>query len=146
MEQKMNTLRNLLLMTTMAIAFAALTGCIASPAHHDRGYEGHSRGAPQQGYRQTFEGYEGRYDSNLGVYVLVDRPHHYYYNDRYYRHDQNRWYSSRHIDRGWKTYKGHKLPTQLANRYEKDHRNHDKDREKHRKRHRDHDRDHDPDH
>ena len=56
------------------------------------------------------------FDSNLGVYIMMGYPMHYYLDGRYYRKSKNQWESSRDIKKKWKKTKKHKLPKGLNNK------------------------------
>ena len=61
--------------------------------------------APAHGYRhkQRNQGQDLDlvFDSNLGVYVVLSVPNHYYWNGYYLRIDGSQWYASTNIDSGW---------------------------------------------
>ena len=58
--------------------------------------------APAHGYRhQNREGVELRFDSGLGVYVVVGHGGHYFYGDRYFRQFGGDWRVSVSIDGPW---------------------------------------------
>lgn len=92
-----------------------LSGCLLYPEHDGNGYDRSHDRHQKQGVV--------RFDSSLGVYVVVGHPDHYYYGNTYYRYqrDRDRWYSSRHLDRDWREYRGD-LPRGLAERYRHDER------------------------
>ena len=56
------------------------------------------------------------FDSNLGVYIMMGYPMHYYWDGRYYRKSNNRWESSKDIKKKWKGIKKQKLPKGLKNK------------------------------
>ena len=102
----------------IAICCGILTvaGCVAYPAPRGEVY-GPPPHAPAPGYHQVYRGHDLRFDANLGVYVVVDLPNHYFFNDRYYRFHRGYWYYSRDLNGKWRHYKGRKLPPGLAKKY-----------------------------
>ncbi len=121
---------NALLLTAMVGAVVAVTGCVAYPAHRGGVYAPPPY-APADGYHQAYYGHDLRYDVNLGVYLVVDRPNHYYYHDNYYRYDAGRWYYSHDLNDRWRTYDERKLPPGLAKKYGHDNRGKGRKRDYH---------------
>ncbi len=112
---------NTLLLTAMLCAGLAITGCVAYPAHREGVYAPPPR-APAPGYHQMYYGHDLRYDVNLGVYLVVGMPNHYFYHDNYYRYHEDRWYHSHDLKGNWRTYDERKLPPGLAKKYGHDNR------------------------
>jgi len=112
------------ILAAMTAAALALGGCVAAPPPRDRGYAPPPY-APAPGYHQIYRGHDIRYDANLGVYLIVDMPNHYFFNDNYYRYHEGRWYYSRDLEKHWRHYDERKLPPGLAKKYRHD------DRDKH---------------
>jgi len=121
---------NALLLTAMVGAVVAVTGCVGYPAHRGGVYAAPPY-APENGYRQSYYGHDLRYDGSLGVYLILDRPHHYYYRDNYYRYDAGRWYYTRDLNKRWRSYDERKLPPGLAKKYGHDDRGRDRKRDYH---------------
>jgi hypothetical protein len=48
--------------------------------------------------------------SDLGVYIVVGVPNHYYWNGYYLRIDGDQWYASVNLDSGWKLRSDDSLP------------------------------------
>ena len=71
--------------------------------------------APAHGYRHHHpeDGMELRFDAELGVYVVVDLPLHYYLDGQYLRWDQDRWFGSTHLDGPWEIHPLTRLPPGL---------------------------------
>ena len=73
--------------------------------------------APAHGYRRkNRHGLQMTFDSNLGVYVLMDYPMHFYWDGRYFRKSKNKWESSSDINKKWKSIKKEQLPKGLQNK------------------------------
>lgn len=73
--------------------------------------------APAHGYRRkNRQGLQMTFDSNLGVYIMVDYPMHYYWDGRYYRKSKKKWESSQNINKQWKSIKKQQLPRGLQNK------------------------------
>lgn len=102
--------------------FLLLTACHSTHRHdhgyhhqHDHGYRnGPPPHAPAHGYRHKHHGHDLVYDSRLGVYIVVGIPEHYYFDGHYYRYNQDHWYISKDLDRGWKSYREKDLPRKFA--------------------------------
>ena len=130
----MKNLSRILISGVIISAFLMVSGCAVYPARYNEG-NGPPQNAPAHGYRYKQQGHDLVYDSNLGVYVVVGLPDYYYFNNNYYRYNQNRWYYSKDLNRDWRDYKDSKLPPGLAKKYGygrkgKDNRKHDrKDRD-----------------
>lgn len=110
------------IMAVMISAVLVVSGCVVYPAHNGAGY-GPPPHAPAHGYRHKYQGHDVIYDSNLGVYAVVGWQNYYFYDNNYYKRDNDRWYYSRDLDRDWREYKEDKLPPGLARQY--GHRNDD---------------------
>lgn len=73
--------------------------------------------APAHGYRRkNRHGLEMTFDSNVGVYIMMNYPMHYYWDGNYYRKSRNKWESSKDISKKWKSIKKQKLPKGLQNK------------------------------
>lgn len=97
-----------------ALAGATLSGC------HYRSHEprtGPPPWAPAHGYRRKHHsGVDLVYDSGLGVYVVVGWPHHYFFDDYFYRYSRGHWEKSREIDRHWYRSEPDRVPPGLRRR------------------------------
>jgi hypothetical protein len=83
----------------------------------DAGY-GPPPHAPAHGYRaKTSHGVRIRFDSHLGVYVVLDIPDRYYYKGVYFSYRKGKWFSSNHPDGPWKKYSKKALPPGLYKKY-----------------------------
>ena len=114
-------MRAAVLILTLATPFLT-AGCIigVGPLAFSAGAGGHYRGsppphAPAHGYRHHHpaDGMELAFDSELGAYVVIDLPLHYYRNGLYLRFDEGRWLASAHLDGPWKVYSQSELPPGL---------------------------------
>ncbi len=128
----MKSLSKFLGMTALTGALLMTAGCVAYPDNH-RGYQ-RDYGPPphtaKHGYRQPYNGHEVRYDSHLGVYLVVGMPNYYYLDNQYYRYDNNRWYYSQNVNKGWRDYDERRLPPGLQKKYaNKNHDRKNKDRD-----------------
>lgn len=73
--------------------------------------------APAHGYRhKNRDGLEMRFDTGLGVYVVLRHPLHFFWNGIYYRKRGNLWETSRKMNKKWKSIKKQKLPKGLKNK------------------------------
>ena len=115
------TLRNLIT-GIVAVSAMGLAGCAVYPAYPGYADGPYSYGpppyAPAPGYRTSYPAHNMRYDGQLGVYVLLDLPDHYYFNNVYYKYSRNNWFY-RYQDRDkWRSFDGRKLPPGLARKYQ----------------------------
>jgi len=93
----------------IAIVTAALAACIvAAPGPAPRPGPAKSQGhgppphAPAHGYRaKTPQGVEIAFDTQIGVYVVVELPGNYWLDDRYYRKGASGWVVSGSFDGPW---------------------------------------------
>ena len=111
-----------LLSLIMVGAIPLLTSCedshttVAVGAGHGRGH-GPPPHAPAHGYRRKHHGGEIEFDSAWGVYVVVDFPGHYYYDDHYYRYRESHWQVGVHIDGPWKAISHEALPARIRGKH-----------------------------
>jgi hypothetical protein len=95
-----------------------LSGCVSTEI--TIGYprkKGPPPHAPAHGYRRKNEhGLEIIFDSKLGVYIMMDYPMHYYWDNRYYRKQKDKWETSIDINKKWKSIDKQQLPKGLQNR------------------------------
>jgi len=101
---------------------------IDSPFKWDTDAERHRNGpppyAPAHGYRhKNPDGVELRFNSDLGVYIVVDMPNVYYYNGLYLRLSGDRWQATSDLKHSWHDEQESRVPYQLK---EKKGRGHDK--------------------
>ena len=59
---------------------------------------------------------EMTFDSNLGVYTMMNYPMHYFWDGRYYRKNKNQWESSNGINKIWKDIEKKQLPKGLQSK------------------------------
>ena len=84
-----------------------------APAH------GHRR-KHQDAYHHHGGDAEFVFDSNLGVYVVLDLPHHYYFDGVYLRIEDGNWYASAQLDGEWRPRAGSSLPPGLLKKHGKE--------------------------
>lgn len=96
--------------TLMLVSCKSLTIGAGSGPKHGHGPPPH---APAHGYRHKHHGVELVYDSELGVYVVVDFPDHFYFKGRYYRFGELHWEVGVHIDGPWESISAETLPPGL---------------------------------
>lgn len=88
----------------------------ARHAHPGRGH-GPPPHAPAHGYRAKQHHVVGDvelvFDSDLGVYLVVGMPNHFYWDGIYLRVEKGSWYASARLDSGWKPRKASSLPPGL---------------------------------
>ena len=117
-----------------------LTGCgpirsvtVGQNGHraHREVHDGHGHGppphAPAHGHRRKRQHayhHQGRdaelvFDSDLGVYVVLNLPHHFYLDGLYLRIEDGRWYASTHLDGDWRPHAGSSLPSGLLEKHGK---------------------------
>ena len=94
-----------------------------SERHSVRAEKSHGGGppphAPAHGYRHKRQ-HQGRdlelvFDSDLGVYVVVGVPNHFYWKGYYLRIDGDQWYASVNLDSGWEPRSEPSLPPGMRN-------------------------------
>lgn len=89
----------------------------ASRSHHGHGPPPH---APAHGYRHKHHGHGGvelSFDSDLGVYVVVDLPDHYFWDGYYLRIEDGRWYASTELGGRWSPRSLRSLPPGLRKKH-----------------------------
>jgi len=57
--------------------------------------------APAHGYRHKHRGVELVYDSDRGIYVVIDFPNHYYFKGHYYRLGEIQWEVGVNLEGPW---------------------------------------------
>ena len=89
--------------------------------------------APAHGYRHKLHshGVELRYDSGLGVYVVVGIERLFFQGTLYYRLDGDRWYSGARPEGPWESLSASVLPPGLRKKYGKAHGRPDKPKHGH---------------
>ncbi len=119
-----------LLLTACAPIRSVTVGENRHPDHreiHGGGGHGPPPHAPAHGYRRKqqqayhHQGGDAKlaFDSDLGVYVVLDLPHHYYFDGVYLRIEDGHWYGSSHLDGGWRPRAGSSLPPGLLKKHGK---------------------------
>ena len=92
---------------TIALAAALLAACVAvapAPGPGPAKSQGHGPPphAPAHGYRaKTPQGVSVLFDTQIGVYVVVDVPGNYWLDDRYYRKQDANWVVSASVEGPW---------------------------------------------
>ncbi len=90
---------------------------------HDREGHGPPPHAPAHGHRRkqhdSAGGLELVFDSEVGVYVVVDIPNHYYWDGYYLRIENGSWYASTKLESGWKSRSSESLPPGLRKKQSK---------------------------
>lgn len=110
--------RNFIKMTVFSCVALVLPGCstkgVMTGQPEQKGPPPH---APAHGYRRkNRDGLTITYDSNVGVYILLNYPMHYYWDGKYYRKNKNKWESTKDIKKKWKKIKKQKLPEGLKSK------------------------------
>ncbi len=115
-------LRSATALAGVVLALSLLSlGCVVMP-HHQHGHEtGPPPWAPAHGHRAKHgDHHQGNaklvFDSGLGVYLVMDMPDYYFFNEFYFHYDQGRWMVSSRLDGGWRVAESKKLPPGLAKR------------------------------
>lgn len=85
---------------------------VTGPKSGNAGY-GPPPHAPAHGYRHKHQGAELIFDSGMGVYVVAGYPKHYFYNDSYYRLNDDIWEISISIGGPWVVIMDDDLPPGL---------------------------------
>lgn len=82
--------------------------------HHHGGPPPH---APAHGYRHKHRHHDRDvqlvFDSDLGVYIVVDLPNHYYWDGHYLRIQGSQWYASASLEGDWERRSDESLPPGL---------------------------------
>ncbi len=108
-----------------AVLLTALltSGCLADLGHGGGRHHGPPPHARAHGHRhhQGVSRVELSFDSGLGVYLVVDRPDHYFLDGHYLRVEGGHWLISTHLDGPWRTHAVHKLPPGLRAKHGKSH-------------------------
>ena len=99
------------------------TGKRGPYASHDRDGHGPPPHAPAHGHRRKQHGSGGdielAFDSDLGVYVVIDLPNHYYWDSYYLRIEDGSWYVSSELEGHRKPRSSDSLPPGLRKKYAK---------------------------
>lgn len=107
------------LSSTLACSHGSITigNRVPHASHGDHGH-GPPPHAPAHGYRRKHHAPEGdvelAFDSELGVYVVIGLPSHYFWDGLYLRVEDGRWYTSARLDGGWEACSRSSLPPGLA--------------------------------
>lgn len=108
------------LLVTLMMTMAVASGCAKRGPVFDEGYQrgGPPPHAPAHGYRHKHKNHDMRYDSALGVYVLLDLLDYYYDGDRYYRYRDGDWQYARELDNErWRKADRRSVPERLYQQY-----------------------------
>jgi hypothetical protein len=125
--------RGMLAAVLVGVALAVVSGCgpvssltigrAGSPTVHGRRGHGPPPHAPAHGerrkHRHADDGWELVFDSNLGVYVVVDLPDYYYWDGYYLRIEDGRWQASTRVDGEWQPRSEDSLPPGLRKKHAK---------------------------
>lgn len=91
-----------LLFFVVVLAPLLASGCV------NRGYQSpeYTRGgppphAPAHGYRHKHYKHDLVFDSGLGVYVVLDKLDHYFWNSHYFRYRDGEWQFATDLDGRW---------------------------------------------
>lgn len=118
-------IKALLLLAAVTFVFPACetTGVGVGVGVNVGGDSGHRGGppphAPAHGYRHKHKkhGHDLKYDSGLGVYVVVGMSNTYFSGDLYYRFSGDRWEVSSNPSGGWSHSGNHKIPHGLEKKH-----------------------------
>jgi hypothetical protein len=105
-----------LLAAALICASIVLLSCRSSTVRRSSGHKrvhGPPPHAPAHGYRYKYQGVELVYDSERGVYVVVELPNHFYFKGHYYRHRDSQWEIGLHVDGPWEVVSEESLPPGL---------------------------------
>lgn len=104
---------------TLLATLLAVAGCVHVEEHeHHAKRGGPPPHAPAHGYRHHKGGVDLRYDTHLGVYVVIGHPDHFFYDGRYFRRVASHWErcgSWKKAD--WKRVEAAAVPASLASHY-----------------------------
>jgi len=75
---------------------------------------------PRHGHRHSHAGVELVFNSDLGVYLVVDRHNHFYTEGRFYRYAYDGWQISTELEGGWHQVARPSLPPGLAKKHKPD--------------------------
>ena len=108
----------------------ALPGCFVQHVHrpsHETAHatDGPGQGppdhAPAHGHRRKHGHHPGpdgvAYNADLGVYVVIDRPHHYWDGSTYIRWTGGRWEISVELESGWSVAAASQVPRGLRGKH-----------------------------
>jgi hypothetical protein len=106
-------MRSVLTSLVLVIALT-LSGCLAVSAD-GRPKRGHGPPphAPAHGYRHHHQGATLTFDSQLGVYLVLDHPDHFYFDGRFLRVHRGSWQVSASLGGPWTPYPSASLPPGL---------------------------------
>jgi hypothetical protein len=107
------------LAATFAAGLLVLAGCVH--VEHNEKHEarrGPPPHAPAHGYRHHQKAVDLRFDVQLGVYVVIGHPNHFYSDGHYFRRVGPRWERCGSWKKGnWKVVEVDVVPVQLARHY-----------------------------
>jgi len=107
------------LIATVAVGLLALAGCVHVQQHEQRAARrGPPPHAPAHGYRHHQSAVDLRFDAQLGVYVVIGHPNHFFDDGHYFRRVGSRWERCGSWKKGnWKTVEVAVVPVSLARHY-----------------------------
>lgn len=137
-------MKQLRALCVVSVLLLLVTGCVATTpgvristgSQEVKKNQGHGPPphAPAHGYRAKHNGHDMKFDTGLGVYVVVDIPETYFANNLYIRMGSDgRWMVSNELDRGWRTAINHEVPYKLKEKHPKKGQSKDKKKGKHKK-------------
>lgn len=94
----------LICMAIMLVSCRGFSIGTRSEPRYERRYEskpGPPPHAPAHGYRHKHRGAELVYDSDRGIYVVIDFPNHYYFKGHYYRLGEIEWEIGVNLEGPW---------------------------------------------
>ncbi len=116
-------MRLVLRFSVLLVILALLGGCesiyIGSKPHSGDGPPPH---ASAHGHRHKHHrGAELKFDSALGVYVVVGLPNHFYYDELFFRLHGDSWQVSAQLDGPWESRSSSFVPPGLQSKHDKKH-------------------------
>ena len=106
------------LIATVAAGLLALAGCVHVDQLHRAARRGPPPHAPAHGYRHHQQAVDLRYDVQLGVYVVIGHPNHFFSDGHYFRRVDSRWERCGSWKKGhWKAVDVAVVPVPLARHY-----------------------------
>ena len=114
MKFKMLSVIIVIYILLMIVSCRSFSFSMGSGRHYGHNHKsGPPPHAPAHGYRQRHEGVELVYDSEMGIYVVIDFPDCYYFKGRYYRFGESQWEVGVSLKGPWKSVSSYDLPKGL---------------------------------
>jgi len=108
-----------LICASMVLASCSSSRVRRTSSHkHEHVYvQGPPPHAPAHGYRHKYHGVELVYDSDRGVYVVVELDNHFYFKGHFYRHRRgDQWEIGVHVNGPWEVVAEKSLPKGLRSK------------------------------